>query len=347
LIDFRYHLVSIIAVFLALAVGIAVGAEAVSPQLASTLRTQAHNAAKSNNALYAENSLLKKEIGADELFAQAASGSLLTNLLVGERVALITAPGADTATVNGISSALTRAGATVTGTVALAPQFFDVNVTTEADLTAAATALAPPHISSSDTVDAQIAGQQAAAKVIAAAIMDNPSVPALTSQQTDRILTGFGGRGFLQVAGSGGGTALSSQASLAVVVIPGSLPAKASSLSPENLALIYLTHYLQQAGKGAVLAGSLQGSGSGSAIDAVTSGDVGVAVTTIDNADTETGQIIVAQALSLLLSSHPPAAYGAGPDAVPSPAPTASPTPTSTPSKTPATKKKKTKTVKT
>jgi hypothetical protein len=336
LIDFRYHLVSIIAVFLALAIGIAVGAVEVSPHVASKLNSESQNAEKRNAALFAQNIQLKQQISADNAFAQAASGSLLGHLLVGQKVVLVTAPGADTTTVKGISSALIEAGATLTGTVAMAPQFFDTNPPTEDALTMTAGRLAPAGVGTADTAGAQISGQQAAAKVIASAIVDKPGPTPISTGQANRILTGFGDQGYLQVSNTAGGASnLSGPATLAVVVTPASTPASASSLSPENLALVYLTHYLQQAGNAAVLAGSLQGSGAGSAIDAVTSGGAGVAVTTVDNADSVTGQIVVVQALGTMLDHPglPATAYGVGPDAVPSPAPTSSPTPSTTPVK--------------
>lgn len=330
MIDFRYHLVSIIAVFLALAIGIVVGSVAVSPNLGDQLTKEVQKAAKANAALFARNSQLKQQISADDAFAQAASVTLLSHLLAGQQVVLVTAPGADTTTVKGISSALTTAGATLTGTVAMTPQFFDADTTTEDTLAGTAVQLAPPGVSTADNAGAQIGGQQAAAKVIAAAVMDKAGATALSTGQINHIMNGFGDQGYLQISNSSRGTSnLSGPATLAVVVTPAAIPANASSLSPENLALIYLTHYLQQAGNAAVLAGSLQGSGTGSAIDAVTSGGAGVALTTVDNADSVTGQIVVVQALRRMLDHPglPAAAYGAGPDAVPSPAPTSPPTP--------------------
>ncbi len=176
--------------------------------------------------------------------------------------------------------------------------------------------------------------------MIAAAVIGKDVVAAMTPQQTNGILTGFGDQGFLQVSNASGGTTLSGQATLAVVVIPATTSADASSLSPESLGLVYLTHDLERAGNGALLAGSLQGSGAGSAIDAVTSGGAGVAVTTVDNADTVTGQIIVVQALRQLLSSQTATSYGVDPGTVPNPAPTSSPAPSLTPTK--STNKKKT-----
>ena len=340
MIDFRYHLVSIVAVFLALAIGIVVGAEALTPNVANQLNKESKHALKQNDQLNAQIAQFKQQVTADNAFAQAAAPALLANLLAAQKVVLVTAPGAGNSTVNGITTAIKQAGGTLTGTVSLTPKFFDTDVTTETTLTTTAGQLAPPGVSSSQP-GGQIVGQQAAAKVIAAAIMACCGTPTLTAGQTRSVLTGFGDQGFLQVSSTTGGSSLTGQATLAVVVIPGATAANASSLSPENLALIYLTRDLTQAGKGALLAGSVQGSGNGSAIDAVTSGGAGFSLTTVDNADTETGQIIVVQALRNELNPDTtPTSYGVGPGVVPSPAPPSSPTPSASPS--PARKKKKT-----
>lgn len=326
MIDFRYHLVSIVAVFLALAIGIVVGAEALPTTVANKLNSESQRAVKNNEVLSGQNTELKRQISIDQTFAQAASGLLLDHLLQGQRVVLVTAPGADGATVAGVTSAVQRAGGTVTGQVNLTPQFFDIGTTTETALASAAGQLAPAGFSLPNPAGVQIFGQQAAAKLIAAALVNKDGQAALTSGQSQAILTGFGQQGFLQISGANGSPALTGQATLAVVIIPGTPPGNAGALSPENLALISVAHYLQLAGKGAVLAGSLQGSGPGSAIAAVTTGGAGISLTTVDNADSVTGQIIVVQALRQMLGPHGMASpYGVGPQAVPSPAPSTSP----------------------
>jgi len=330
LIDFRYHLVSIVAVFLALAVGIIVGASALQPQVVSGLRAESQLEKKTNETLRTELSQLNQQLGEDGLFAQAASGYLLSHLLDGEQVVLVTAPGADSQTVTGITSALHRAGATVTGQVSLTAQFFDISKTTESNLIALAGSLAPAGVSlPAASAVGQIYGQQAAAEVIAAAVVHADGPVTMTQQQSQAILGGFGQQGFLQVTGAAGGTTLSGQATLAVVVIPATPSGNASSQA--NLALVAVAHELQRSSAGVVLAGSLPGSGTGSAIDAVTSGAAGVVVSTIDNANTSTGQIMVVQALRLLLDpGASPAAYGAVPGAAPSPVPSSAPTPSPT-----------------
>jgi hypothetical protein len=329
LIDFRYHLVSIVAVFLALAIGLVVGSTALQPAVVSALNKASSVEAQRNRSLYAHNSQLKSQLAAEEAFAQAAERNLVHGLLDGEHVVLVLAPGTDGPTVDGITKALQGSGAVVTGQVVLSAQFFDTSAVTEQQLTSAASSLAPSGVPlPSSTSDPQVSGQQAAARVIAAAIANKDGVPTLGPQQTRQILTGFADAGFLQVNGPGSGSSLGGQATMAVVVVPGTVqPAKTSG--PFNLALISLANDLQEAGKGAVLAGPLLGSGPRSAIDAVNSGAAGVTLSTVDNADMTTGQIIVVQALSELLKPNAtPAAYGVRPNAVPSPAPSVTPSPT-------------------
>ena len=55
MIDFRYHLVSIVAVFLALAIGIVVGSTALKPAVLTTLQKTATAEKKRVDALYAQN----------------------------------------------------------------------------------------------------------------------------------------------------------------------------------------------------------------------------------------------------------------------------------------------------
>jgi hypothetical protein len=336
LIDFRYHLVSIIAIFLALAIGIVVGATALQPVTVAGLNAASKAEKQQNDQLRAQNRQLGQQVGADSAFAQTASGTLLNNVLTGEQVVLVLAPGADGPTVTGVTKTLQRAGASVTGQVVLTSQFFDTGSANEQALRSAATDLAPPGVTLPATqADPQIAGQQAAAQVIAAAAVNKDGVATMTPQDSQRILNGFGQQGFLQISGNNG-AALSGQATMAVVVIPATAPSVQSG-APFNLALVSLTQVLQEQSRGAVMAGSTGGSGPGSAINAVENGGAGVALTTVDNSDTESGQIVVAWALRELLEHATPASYGAGPGTVPSPAP--SPLP-SQPASSPPPKKR-------
>ena len=330
MIDFRYHLVSIVAVFLALAIGLVIGSTALRGTVLTGLNKASAHEQKVNTSLYLHNAQLKQQIGADDAFARAAEVGLLRGLLDGEHVVLVLAPGADSSTVDGITAALQQAGAAVTGQVVLSAQFFDTGVVTEQRLQSIAKSLAALGVAlPKSAFEPQIAGQQTAARFIAAAIVNKDGLPTLTEGQSQQILSGFGEAGFLQIKGVNGGTSMVGQATMAVVVSGSVQPPKTAG--PFNLALVSLAGDLQEASKGALLAGPIKGTGPRSAIELVNSGAAGIALTTVDNADTATGQIIVAQALRELLLHAKPAAYGVRQESVPSPAPSASATPSASP----------------
>ena len=114
-----------------------------------------------------------------------------------------------------------------------------------------------------------------------------------------------------------------SPANLAVLVAPGGAPPQSGSE-----VLISVATALKQVSGATVMAGASESVGSNSVI----SNEKGSTdpVSTVDNADTESGQIMVAQALNLLLAGKAPGQYGVESGAAPSPAPTPSPTQTAT-----------------
>ena len=319
MIDFRYHLVSIIAVFLALAIGLAVGSTALSGKAVEFLNSQERRAVASNAELNKRNQALTNQLAADQAFAQAASQRLLQGLLAHEKVVIVVAPGADDSVTNGVTAAVRQAGATVTGQVDLSQSFLTTTGAIETTLTqlaqnlTAKTGLAPPAQS-----DSQIAGQQAAAQLLAASVLDGPAgTGALSAKATQDILTGLEQNGFVAATGT------LAPANLAIIVTPGGLAPQAG-----GEVLVAVATELKQVSGDIVMAGPSESVGSGSVIDSENiSADP---VSTVDNADTESGQIMVAQALRYLLEGKTPAAYGINSGNAPSPAPSPSPTPTTT-----------------
>jgi hypothetical protein len=330
-IDFRYHLVSIVAVFLALALGIVLGTTALNGPLVRGLKSTETTLKNQAASLRSANDNKKQRIAGDGLFATAAAPQLLDGLLTGQQVVVVTAPGADSGTVSGVTTAVRQAGGTVTGPVALNQQFFDTSATTESSLTTLAQQLAPPGVvvtaGSGQQADApQLAGQYEASSVLAAALVAKDG-GTVTPAQTQSILAGFAQQGYLQVSATS-----IAPASLAVVISPAT-PPQSGDGDPANVTLISLTQKLNAGGLGAVLDGSYPtGSGAGSAIDELTSGDTGIQVSSVDNAESEVGQILTVQALAELMEGRKPTAYGvsAVPSPMPTPLPTVTPTPTST-----------------
>ena len=320
MIDFRYHLVSIIAVFLALAVGLLVGSTALSgPSLDVLQRAQAEVNAR-NEALSKANDQLKNQISADQAFAQAGSQRLLGGLLPGDNVVLVIAPNEDSSVVTGVTAALGQAGAKVTGQIQLTQQFMQTTGPVEASLTQLAQSLAPQAGVSlpGQTSNEAVAGQQDAAMVIAASLLTSDG-SALATSATHAILNGFAQNGFLSVGPSGVTTPAT--ATMAVLVTPGGAPPQTGNSSQ---VLVAVAAELQAAGQGTVMAGPVSAIGTGSAVQLENNAGN---VSTVDNADTESGQIMVVQALRSLLSGKSPGSYGIGPQSAPSPAPTPAPSP--------------------
>jgi Copper transport outer membrane protein, MctB len=321
-IDFRYHLVSIIAVFLALAVGLVLGATALSGPALSGLQRVEKTVSRDNAALEKEKVALENQVSADQTFAAAAAPRLLPGLLTGEKVVLVLAPNYDSAVPTGLTTALHLAGATVTGTVSLNSSFLDTSGANEAHLKQIAYNLArETGVSLPAELPSPIGAQQAAAKVLAASLLTSGD-SYLSAADSQTILTGLSTNNFLSVSSGS-----IQPASLAILVTPGGPPSQSGSR-----VLVATAVALRNAGKGTVMVGAAQSVGSPSVISAE---DKANQVSTVDFADTETGQITTVWALRQLLDDKPPADYGIGPGAVPTPAPTPSVTPTLTP--TPAT----------
>ena len=110
MIDFRYHLVSIIAVFLALAAGVVLGTAALNGPIVAGLRKSVATLRHENDNVHSQNQSLQQQINSNQQFAQAAEPVLLSHLLTGERVVLVTAPGAPGEVTNGVTQALAAGG---------------------------------------------------------------------------------------------------------------------------------------------------------------------------------------------------------------------------------------------
>jgi hypothetical protein len=326
-IDFRYHLVSIVAVFLALAVGIVLGSTELRGAAFTALdRTSSALSAKLN-AANSENNSLQQQASGDRAFAQAAEPILLGHLLDGKRAVIITAPGAPGGVVSGITTALGDAGATVSGQVALSTKFADTSGSTMELLNQLTDRVAPAGMNLTSG-----SPQQQAAEVLASAILSSSSssgshTGGQTASSAQTILTGYAAGGFLTVSGQP-----SSGATLAVIVIPANPPAAGNS-DPANQAVVSVATELGQASQATVVAGASSSSGQASAIAAVRASGAAKNASTVDNADAVSGQIVAVQALEQQANGHKPGSYGTQSDASsdgPSPAPTPSASPSAT-----------------
>jgi len=114
-INFRYHLVSIAAIFLALAAGVALGSGPLD-NAKNIIGTNKKTAATAD-----QNDLS----GFEAAYAKKTGSSLVTGKLKGQSVVVFTLPGARAEQVRGLKTAMTSGGAKVTGEVALSSKLLD------------------------------------------------------------------------------------------------------------------------------------------------------------------------------------------------------------------------------
>ena len=121
MVDFRYHLVSIIAVFLALAVGIVVGTAALNGPIQDNLRRSFQAQALDKRTLEDDVRTLQGQVAASDEFAAVLAPQLIDGALAEQRILIVT--GADTPgdLADQLRPRLTDAGAAVTGTLEVQP----------------------------------------------------------------------------------------------------------------------------------------------------------------------------------------------------------------------------------
>ena len=127
MIDFRYHLVSLISVFLALAVGVVLGAGPLQNSLGTALNDQVTALRENRNATQAKLEQTETAVNErDSYITQAASG-LLPGTLASKNVVMVLLPEAKAEDADAITTQLKSAGATVTGRVSLTSTWVDLS----------------------------------------------------------------------------------------------------------------------------------------------------------------------------------------------------------------------------
>ncbi|WP_199434902.1 copper transporter [Qaidamihabitans albus] len=125
MISLRYHIVSIAAVFLALAVGVVLGSTALNGTLLSGLSDEKSELANRVTDLEAERNTLNARLADADAFAGSVGGKVVDGLLDKRSVILVTTEGAKPADRDAIKELVGQAGASVTGEVQLTSSFAD------------------------------------------------------------------------------------------------------------------------------------------------------------------------------------------------------------------------------
>jgi hypothetical protein len=315
-IDFRYHLVSLIAVFLAVALGIVIGTTQLNGPLTDNLQGQVTALQEDKRALEDQTQLLQTQLDDVGSFEEAVGPTLVENSLTARSVVLVVASAdIDSEVVEGVTGLLGSAGSTVTGTVRLTDTYASPSTAgtleTFLDGPGIPVAVTPP-----DTDDLDEALASVLAQVLMIPGADDVAAGVAPSQaDTSTVLAGLEELDLLSQDSSS-----VSPADFAVVLTSGVVVGDDAEARAD--ALVQLATALDDQGSGAVVAGDLASAGDDGLVGAVRGDSAATAtVSTVDNVTTAAGRISTVLALAAE-GRGTSGEYGVGEDTQPVPLPT-------------------------
>lgn len=286
MISLRYHIVSIAAVFLALAVGVVVGSTALNGSLLAGLSDQREELGQKVSDLQAKNHQLKAQLSDADVFAAAVGDRVVNGLLKERSVVLVTTPGARPADRDALKDLIGKAGASVTGELQLTGSFSDPSNADQ--LREVVTRLQP---SGAQFPTAGDPGTLAGALLGSVLLLDKNSAERQSTQaELSAALAGLADGGFVKPPQN------IKPAQLALVLTSGK--AAGDGAGDRAATLGRFATQLDRSGAGTVLAGdpvSADGTGALGAVRADTSATS--VLSTVDNVNTAAGRVTTILAL--------------------------------------------------
>ena len=283
MISLRYHVVSMAAVFLALAVGVLLGTGGVSERLLSAVSTERDDLSGEVARLSAERADLAAQQRAADEFATRVGPATVRGLLPGQTVALVLA-GADAQDRDAVTGLIQQAGATVTGRLELTDAIGDpARADQLRELTSQLLPAGAQLPAASDT-GSLVGG------LLGGVLVAKDGKAQISGDDAASVLTGLTDAGFVRPGDA------PAAANLVLVLTGGSLP----GADAPDAAAVYarLAAQLDRSGAGAVLAGR---SGSADATGAVgvarADPQVVAGLSTIDNVQAGSGRVAAVLAL--------------------------------------------------
>jgi len=274
MINFRFHLVSIAAILLALAAGIALGSGPL-------------NDARTSLGVASTNSAVDPGLTAFESsYAGRTSASLLKGSLKGQSVVVMTVPGSSVEQVDGIKTYLRQAGAEVTGQIELSAKLLDPAERQFAEGVAQQAAKDVPAVSAAGDGYGRIGAALGRSLL---AVKPSPVDPAALT-----IRSAFTQGGLFTLA-----AAPKMRATLAVLVTG----PQRSGGADQSSVIAAIAGALNASGTGVVVAGPSSSSTNGGAVKAVRDGST--AVSTVDVTDSPAGWVLTALVASRSIHGQP------------------------------------------
>jgi hypothetical protein len=307
-ISLRYHVISIGAVFLALAVGVLLGSTTLSDSLLSGISGQQARLGEQVTSLDAQRAALTAQLGGADRVATGVGPLAVHGLLADRTVVLVSTANASRSDEDALRTLLRAAGAQVTGEIQLTDAFTDPNRADQ--LRDLVTQLIPAGASLPVASDA---GTLAGGLLGDVLLLNKNNTPQATADERAAALTGLASVGFVKPVQQLG------PAQSAVVLTGGAQSGEAAGDRATMLA--NFATQLQKAGTGTVLAGtasSATGSGPVGVVRAVEADSS--ALSTVDDVNTPAGRIVTVLALQEQLTGKSGSYGTAGNATAPTPA---------------------------
>ncbi|MCW2516087.1 MAG: hypothetical protein JWR11_5129 [Mycobacterium sp.] len=303
MISLRSHAISLAAVFLALAIGVALGSGLLSNTVLAGLKDDKTQMQNQINGLTDEKNVLNEKLNAAGAFDAQMSSRITRDALKGKSVVVFRTPDAVDDDVSAMSRLVGDAGGTVSGTVGLTQEFVDAN-SSEKLLSVVNSPIVPAGRQlSTKSVDQ---GSQAG-DLLGIALMTgrDPAAPAVDDTQRDAVLAALRDTGFVTYGSDRIGAA-----DTALIVTGGGL---ADDAGNQGATVARFAAGLAPHGTGTLIAGR-DGSATGTGAVAVVRSDAGLtgAVGTVDDVDSPSGRITAVLALQEMTNGGRPGQYGIG-----------------------------------
>ncbi len=310
MISFRYHLVSLISVFLAIALGIIIGTSALNGRVLDNLNGQVDNLTKDKRELETRSEVLQGQLNQGDAFGEAVAPVLVADRLPGASVLIVLAAAdIDPDVVDQTVALAEAAGATVAGTLQLEPEFSDPQVAQDLQNYVTDSEGLPPGIQLPNTDDGAV--------LVAALLGSVLMRPAGATEPGDptaatTVLSGLSTLGVLSQD-----SAEVTVADYAIVLTAGALDG--DEAAARNSALAALASGLDAAGSGSVVAGDAVAAGETGLVGAIRAdATLATAVSTVDNVNVAAGRVSAMLALAAE-GQGTSGKYGTGEDTQPVP----------------------------
>ena len=306
MISLRYHIVSLVAVFLALALGIVVGSTVLQEGTVSVLRATSEQVRQQSERNSRENVALKQEISRLQSFGATVLPELVQDRLKGRSVVLVDTDKVDSGMREAVRKVLEDAGARVDGQITFADD--RLALAAEADRTALARLLAIEDGGTPEALRGELVNK------LAARLATSTALPQEDARRASDMLTGLQDADFLADLKlsqplAAGTDPFPRQGSMFVLLGPA---AAATTAVAPNAFLVPLADEVSQQANGPVAGGEAAAVPKETSWILALRGNPTVSrrVSGIDSVDTVYGQLALVEALQGSLRQLPAGQYG-------------------------------------